>query len=63
MFSQAEDGMVLLKLTLSDIRPYESGIFMCWRQGLRPDPQVLLTVLGERQTNMRRKIEILQKTE
>ncbi|XP_042232987.1 uncharacterized protein LOC121873470 isoform X1 [Homarus americanus] len=44
--SKAEDEKVKLKLTLTDIRPYESGIFMCWRQGLKPDPQILLTVLG-----------------
>ncbi|XP_042205115.1 obscurin-like [Homarus americanus] len=43
--SKAEDEKVKLKLTLTDIRPYESGIFMCWRQGLKPDPQILLTVL------------------
>ncbi|KAK8735707.1 hypothetical protein OTU49_005276, partial [Cherax quadricarinatus] len=43
--TKVEDGNITLKLTLSDIRPYESGIFMCWRQGLQPDPQILLTVL------------------
>ncbi|XP_064090676.1 uncharacterized protein LOC135204386, partial [Macrobrachium nipponense] len=43
--SKPEGDTVALELTFSDVRPYESGLFMCWRQGQKPDPQVLITVL------------------
>ncbi|XP_068204997.1 uncharacterized protein [Palaemon carinicauda] len=43
--SKSEGDQVALQLTFSDVRPYESGLFMCWRQGQKPDPQVLITVL------------------
>ncbi|KAK8404553.1 hypothetical protein O3P69_007661 [Scylla paramamosain] len=55
LITQMEGGKVNLELKLTDVRSHESGLFMCWRQGQKPDPQVLVTILehgsqSERQT-------------
>ena len=44
---QMEEGKVNLELKLTDVRSHESGVFMCWREGQKPDPQVMVTILGE----------------
>ncbi|XP_047502541.1 basement membrane-specific heparan sulfate proteoglycan core protein-like [Penaeus chinensis] len=45
LVTKVEDERVALQLQLSDVQLLDSGLFMCWRKGVRPDPQILLTVL------------------
>ncbi|XP_069975460.1 hemicentin-1, partial [Penaeus vannamei] len=45
LVTKVEDERVALQLQLTDVQLLDSGLFMCWRKGVRPDPQILLTVL------------------
>ncbi|KAF2358951.1 Immunoglobulin I-set [Trinorchestia longiramus] len=40
-----EQSVVQLVLTLRAVRQQDAGVYMCWRRGQKPHPQIFLTVL------------------